>query len=129
MRLLLDTHAFVWALVEPARLSRRALAAIENPASSILVSAASALEIATKHRLGTLPGVRPLLEAYAVHLAAFRAEELPILSTHALRAGAFAMDHRDPFDRLLAAQALIESIPLVTADPAFAQFEGVETLW
>jgi PIN domain nuclease of toxin-antitoxin system len=129
MKLLLDTHALLWALVEPHRLSARAAQLVRDPANVVLVSAASAWEIATKYRLGKLPGAGPILGAYASHLETVRAEELPIRSAHALRAGAFTVAHRDPFDRVLAAQSHLEGVPLVTNDPAFTAFADVETWW
>lgn len=129
MRFLLDTRALVWALVEPRRLSATAAELIRSSTNSRLVSAASAWEIATKHRRGRLPGAGPILAAYAAHLETFRADELPVRSQHALLAGSFSVEHSDPFDRMLAAQALIEGVPLLTNDPAFAAFTDLRTLW
>src|SRR5262245_8690860 len=129
MKVLLDTHVLLWALASPAQLSARAAGLIQDPRNDLLVSAASAWEIATKQRLGRLPNAGPIVSAYPAHLAPLRAEELPIRSVHALRAGAFDVAHRDPFDRMLAAQALVEGTPLVTSDSAFAGFSGVETIW
>jgi PIN domain nuclease of toxin-antitoxin system len=129
MKLLLDTHALLWALAEPQRLSTRAAELIKAPSNVIVVSAASAWEIATKHRLGRLPGAGPIVAGFHAHLATLRAEELPVRSIHALRAGSFVVRHRDPFDRMLAAQAMLEGVPLLTDDPAFAAFPGLETLW
>jgi PIN domain nuclease of toxin-antitoxin system len=129
MRFLLDTHALLWALAEPRRLSARAAALIRAPTNEVVVSAASAWEIATKFRLGRLPGAEPIVAGFAAHLSTLRAEELPIRSIHALRAGSFMLDHRDPFDRMLAAQAMVEGVPLLTDDPAFAAFPELETLW
>lgn len=129
MRLLLDTQTFLWALAEPRRLSARATNLIEAPSNVVLVSAASAWEIATKHRLGRLPSGGPIIAGFAAHLATLRAEELPVRSVHALRAGSFVVEHRDPFDRTLAAQAVVEGVPLLTQDPAFSAFRELETLW
>lgn len=95
----------------------------------MFVSAASAWEIATKHRLGKLPGAEPIVTGYAAHLTTLRAHELPVTSRHALAAGLFAVAHRDPFDRMLAAQAIAESVPLLTADPALALFPGLVIRW
>lgn len=129
MRVLLDTHALLWALAEPHRLSPSAADLIRDPANSLLASAASAWEIATKYRLGKLPSAQPIVAGYAAHLSLLRAEELPVRSAHALRAGTLAVDHRDPFDRMLAAQALVEGLPLLTSDPAFGAFPEIQTLW
>lgn len=129
MRVLLDTHALLWALAEPGRLSARAATVIRDPANTVLVSAASAWEIATKLRLGRLPGAGSIVAGYAAHLAILRAEELPISSVHALRAGGFLVEHRDPFDRMLAAQALVEGVLLLTDDTAFGMFPDLETIW
>jgi PIN domain nuclease of toxin-antitoxin system len=129
MRVLLDTHTLLWALAEPWRLSAPAATLIRDATNTVLISAASAWEIATKQRLGKLPGADPIVAAYAAHLARLGAEELPIRASHALKAGGFAIEHRDPFDRMLAAQAVLEGMPLVTNDPAFALFGDLETLW
>ena len=129
MRLLLDTHALLWALAEPNRLSPRASELIRGAANVVLVSPASAWEIATKLRLGKLDGARRIVAAYAAHLATLRATELPIRTGHALTAGSLVSDHRDPFDRMLAAQAIDEGVPLLTDDPAFRSFADLETIW
>jgi PIN domain nuclease of toxin-antitoxin system len=127
-RYLLDTHALVWAVADPARLSRRARRAIGDDGNDLAVSAASAWEISTKHRLGKLPGAEPLLESWDEILEALRAESLPIGHRVALRAGSYVATHRDPFDRLVAAEAELAGIALITADPAFAAFP-VRVLW
>lgn len=129
MRLLLDTHALLWALAEPRHLSRSAAGALRDPSNAVYVSAASAWEIATKQRLGRLPGAGPIVAAYHGHLVTLRADELAITATHALRAGGLLVDHRDPFDRLLAAQALVEGLTLVSADAVFAAFPNLTVLW
>jgi PIN domain nuclease of toxin-antitoxin system len=129
MRLLLDTHALLWALAEPHRLSAHAADLIKAPTTGLVVSAVSAWEIATKHRLGKLPGAGPIVAGFAAHLASLRVEELPVRSAHALLAGSFVLEHRDPFDRMLAAQAMLEGLPLLSDDPAFAAFPGLETIW
>lgn len=129
MTYLLDTHAILWALTEPTRLGRSAREVIENGASRLVVSAASAWEIATKHRLGKLPQGDAVLGAYSKHLNRLDAIRLPVTEDHALLAGRLDWNHRDPFDRMLAAQAMIESLVLVTGDPTFGGCPGVPTLW
>ena len=129
MRVLLDTHALLWALAEPNRLSPSASALLRDPANAVWVSAASAWEISTKMRLGRLPGAEPIVAAYASHLRTLRANELPIRSDHALLAGSFAVEHRDPFDCMLAAQAILEGFPMLTNDRAFRAFDQLQTLW
>ncbi len=129
MRLLLDTHVLLWALTNPGLLSSRVTALLRNSTTTVLVSSASAWEIATKHRIGRMQGAERLIAAYGSHLTMLRAEELPISSAHALLAGVFRSSHRDPFDRMLAAQSQIEGVPLVTRDPAFDLFDDVQTIW
>lgn len=128
LTLLLDTHVFLWALMEPKRLSRRARSLVEDQANTVVVSSASAWEIATKHRLGRLAGAEAVVAGYRRHLQRLGGIELPMTSEHALRAGAFTVAHRDPFDRMLAAQAQIEGVPLLTEDRAFAAFD-VACIW
>ncbi len=128
MRLLLDTHALLWWFTDDARLSDRARAAIADPANTIHASAASAWEIATKQRIGKLEEVPDAAARYAELVAADGFLHLPVSYLHALRAGGWVVGHRDPFDRMLAAQSMLEGLPLVTRDSAFELF-GVETLW
>ena len=129
MTYLLDTHVMLWALTEPTRLGRTARDVIENRSSRLMVSAVSAWEITTKHRLGKLPQADVLLGAYAQHLDRFGAIRLSVTEDHALLAGRLDWNHRDPFDRMLAAQAMIESLVIITGDPAFTGCPGVPTLW
>lgn len=128
MKLLLDTHALLWWWTDDPQLSAAARAAIADTANDVLVSAASAWEIATKQRLGKLDGVPEARARFIELLAADGFALLPILVTHALHAGAHAADHRDPFDRMLAAQAALEEATLVTRDPAFSLFD-CKLLW
>ena len=129
LSVLLDTHVILWAFASPDRLSPPVRALLEDLQTGVLVSAASAWEIATKYRLGKLPGAEPIVLGYAAHLTTLGARELPVTSAHALSAGLFAVEHRDPFDRMLAAQAIAEGLPLVTADPIMAAFSGLLTRW
>jgi PIN domain nuclease of toxin-antitoxin system len=95
----------------------------------VYVSAASAWEIATKHRLGKLEGAAAVVSGYPEHLARLRARELPITGHHALTAGTLQWSHRDPFDRVIVAQAVLESLPVVTSDAALAGFPAIRTVW
>ncbi len=128
MRGLLDTHAFLWWLAGDTSLSGAARDLITDKASTIFVSAASAWEIATKHRLGKLPGaaaIAPDIEG-AVRRQGF--EALSVTMRHGQRAGALPGHHRDPFDRMLIAQAILEDCALVSNDVLFDRY-GVVRLW
>lgn len=127
--LLLDTHAFVWAVGAPDRLSRRAWGLISDPANQLVVSAATAWELSTKTRLGRFPEAEPIVAQYRSVVQTLGAAELPVRSDHALRAGGLRWDHGDPFDRMLAAQALLEHAVLVTRDAAFSGLTGLELAW
>jgi PIN domain nuclease of toxin-antitoxin system len=118
----------LWAIAEPVRLSRRARELVLGGSNDVLVSAASAWEIATKHRLGKLSGAEQLLRSWDDTLRRLRGLGAPIDHVHALRAGSYDVPHRDPFDRLLAAHAELAAIPLVTNDRAFAAFP-VTVVW
>ena len=128
MRFLLDTHALLWWLTNDPQISPAARELIGNEANVILVSAASAWEIATKHRLGKLSVAEEVISRFNELVEADGFEHLPITYLHALKAGAYANDHRDPFDRMLAAQSALESAPLISRDPAFEAF-GTKVIW
>jgi PIN domain nuclease of toxin-antitoxin system len=128
VRLLLDTHALLWWLAEPERLSPVAHAAIADGNNQVLASAASGWEIATKARLGKLPAASELVDDLPHLLASQGFELLPITLRHGLHAGGYAMPHRDPFDRLLAAQAELDRLTLVSLDPALQAFP-CRVLW
>ncbi|MFT3804276.1 MAG: type II toxin-antitoxin system VapC family toxin [Burkholderiaceae bacterium] len=128
MRLLLDTHVLLWWFTDDDRLSARARALIGDQRNEVFVSAASAWEIATKYRLGKLPGLDEVISQYTDLLAADGFQSWPVTHVHALRAGGYEADHRDPFDRMLAAQSELDGLRLVTIDGAFASF-GIETVW
>ncbi|HET8898960.1 MAG TPA: type II toxin-antitoxin system VapC family toxin [Rhodanobacteraceae bacterium] len=128
MRLLLDTHAFLWAVAEFGGLSSLARKSIQDSRNELFVSAACAWEIATKFRIGKLPGALPILQGFGAILHRLQAVDLPVTREHALRAGSYKHEHRDPFDRMLVAQAEIEALTLVSKDRALRQF-GVELLW
>ncbi len=128
MRLLLDTHALLWWLEGDERLSRAARDAIGDETHPVLVSAASAWEIATKVRLGKLPGAIEVAERMAEVLAMQGFAELAISIDHARRAGLLPGPHRDPFDRMLIAQAQAENLILVSNETVFDRY-GVRRLW
>lgn len=128
MRLLLDTHTLLWWLDGDRRLSRRARTAIGDEENAVFVSAASAWELATKARLGKLPGAMDVATNVAGCLARQGFLELPISVLHAQRAGGLRIDHRDPFDRMLIAQAQMEDLPIVTNEVLFDGF-GIERVW
>lgn len=128
MRVLLDTHALLWAVLSPRALSRNAAAIVADERNEILVSAASAWEIATKVRLGRLPGAEVLEREFLETMERAGYILLPIDAATALRAGRLTSEHRDPFDRVLAAQALAEDIPLLSVDTKLDSF-GVRRVW
>lgn len=128
MRLLIDTHVLAWWYTEKARLSAPVAAALLDPGNIVHVSSVSAWEMATKVRLGKWPGMGPLVAGYTSLLDADGFQRLPVTESHALRAGSYGGPHSDPFDRMLAAQCEIESLTLVTRDPAFRAFP-CPTLW
>lgn len=123
MKLLLDTHALLWALVDPDRLQPDARAAIENGRNEVLVSAASLWEISIKQVSGKLQAPEDVLLA----LGSAHIETLSISGEHAIVAGRLPPHHADPFDRMLIAQASIERLTIVTRDPIFGAY-GVPVL-
>lgn len=120
MRLLLDTHAFLWWIEDDPALGSSARAAIDVPTNPVYVSAASAWEIAIKRAKGTLDAPRGDV---ATWIAQEGFEELEIAVPHGTAAGALQPHHRDPFDRVLVAQAQLEDMTLVTANPALAAYD------
>ncbi|MGA2570776.1 MAG: type II toxin-antitoxin system VapC family toxin [Terracidiphilus sp.] len=128
MKVLLDTHALLWAAFRPDLLSARVRELVQTPANEILVSAASAWEIATKYRLGKLSSAQVLVEDFIPKVTAAGYILLSISTEHALRAGRLPAAHKDPFDRMLAAQAIHEDLPLVSSDTQLDVF-GVRREW
>ena len=128
MRVLLDTHAFIWWLTGDSRLVETARRAVALEANDVLVSAASAWEIATKHRLGRLPEAEALARDVRGAIASQGFEELPIGVADAELAGRLAGPHRDPFDRMLIAQSLSRELVLLSNEEAFDRY-GVNRLW
>ncbi|MCH9649261.1 MAG: type II toxin-antitoxin system VapC family toxin [Deltaproteobacteria bacterium] len=128
MRFLLDTHALLWWLFDAPELSKTARELVADPANEIRVSAASAWEVSTKYRLGKLPAARELMQDLGGWLQRAGFQELPITISHAHQAGAWPQAHRDPFDRMLAAQSALEDLPLISRDPKLAPF-GIRLVW
>lgn len=128
MTILLDTHVLLWATLAPGSLSRKAAKIVADRANKIVVSAASAWEIATKVRLGRLPGAERLEREFLSVMEGADYTLVPIRAEVALRAGRFAGEHRDPFDRVIAAEALHENIPLLSSDAKLDSFL-VHRIW
>lgn len=128
MRLLLDTHALLWWLDGDRRLSRKVRSAIGSEDNLIVVSAASAWEISTKARLGKLPGAVEVAADVASAVASQGFSPLDITISHAQRAGRLTGEHRDPFDRMLIAQAQMEDLAIVSNDSVFDSY-AVERVW
>ncbi len=128
MRLLLDTHTFIWWFDGSRRLSPQARRAIGDEENDALISAASAWEIATKRRLGKLPGVEALALDIAGAIARQGFEELPVTVEDGVRAGSLPGPHRDPFDRMLIAQAQARNLVLISGESLFDWY-GVRRLW
>jgi len=123
-RLLVDTDALLWWLTDDPRLSEKAREALADPANDVLVSTASVWEIAIKRALGKLSAPDDLPD----HIVAQGFSWLPVGAEHAWHVRDLPPHHRDPFDRLLVAQALSERLPIVSADARFGAY-GVETRW
>jgi PIN domain nuclease of toxin-antitoxin system len=125
---LLDSHALLWWWFDPDRLSTAVRERLIDPATPVLVSAASVWELSLKHHQGKLPELSAAIADLPGLLQADGFEALPISLAHGLRAGGYSQPHRDPFDRLLAAQAELERLVLLTADPQLSTFP-CQTLW
>ncbi|MDE0108840.1 MAG: type II toxin-antitoxin system VapC family toxin [Bryobacterales bacterium] len=128
MRTLLDTHAFLWWLDGSEKLSQSAKRTISDEANEILISAASAWEIATKWRLGRLSATEAVARIIPETIADQGFDELPITVEDATRAGLLPGPHRDPFDRMLIAQALAHELVLISIEDCFDAY-GVARLW
>lgn len=130
MRYLLDTHTLAWAVAQPHRLSAEVRSILENPQNERLVSAVSLWEMSIKHKLGKWPEVASFMDEtqYLEDLSNLQAEELAVNSRHARLAGQFDMEHKDPFDRLLVAQTVLESIPILSKDDVLDSFP-VTRIW
>ena len=123
MRILLDTHCWLWLNASPERFSHEALRRVDAAGTELLLSAASAWEIAIKYALGKLRLPEPPAEYVPSRLRVTRTTTLAVTSDHALRVSELPSHHRDPFDRLLVAQAQIERLPIMTGDPRFKAYD------
>ena len=128
MKALLDTHALLWWLFDDPHLSTTARDFIANAENEILVSAASAWEIATKHRIGKLPEAEDIARLLPMYLHQARFGELSVSVDDGLLAGSLPGPHKDPFDRMLIAQARLRSLSVLSIDPVFHEY-GVTVLW
>lgn len=128
MRLLLDTHALLWGLLDDPRLSHRAKAAMADQDNDMVVSAVSLFEVKLKHRLGKLDEAAAFVTHHRRIMADIGWSPLSVSIDHAALAGSLDIPHKDPFDRLLIAQALTERVPIVSNEKLFDAF-GVERLW
>ncbi len=128
MRVLLDTQCWLWMQASPERFSKRALELVQAGANELLLSAASCWEIAIKYALGKLPLPLAPSEYVPSRLQSSAVVALPISHTHALHVATLPYHHRDPFDRLLIAQAQLERLPVLTADRQFAAYD-VKVHW
>ena len=128
MKYLLDTHTLIWAAFEPKRLPAHVQDVISVPENEIIVSAASAWEIATKVRIGRMPQAQTLAEHFVRSVTSAGYLLMAISVEHALLAGRMSGTHKDPFDRMLAAQAIHEDLPLLSNDVQLDAF-GVRREW
>ena len=129
LRYLLDTHTLLWAVREPNKLGKSAKDILSDADNLIYVSAVSAYEIMYKHNLGKLSGFEDIADNYVSVILELGAVELPITMQHAHYAGQIKWSHRDPFDRMLAAQAHLDDLALITDDPNIKALSWVNTLW
>jgi len=116
---LLDTHVLLWWIFDDPKLCNISRQILKDPAQKIYVSSASAWEISTKYCIGKMPEAKQLLANYEILLDKMGFNQLSVTTMHALRAGQLQIEHRDPFDRMLMAQAELESLPIITYDKAF----------
>jgi PIN domain nuclease of toxin-antitoxin system len=128
VRVLLDTHTFLWWLDGDRRLPKRARTVIGDHHTVALVSAASVWEISTKFRLGKLPGAEAVARDVVGCIARQDFQSLDITPLHAQRAGSLSIPHRDPFDRMLIAQAQMEDLPLISNEDLFDDY-NVTRIW
>jgi PIN domain nuclease of toxin-antitoxin system len=124
VRVLIDTHALIWSAVSDAKLSRKARSILSSFETEVFVSAASAWEVTTKVRLGKLPGAEAFAAEFGSRVERLGFQELAIDVEHGQRAGLLPGDHKDPFDRMLIAQAQAENMPVVSTDKIFDHYRA-----
>ena len=129
MKLLLDTHTFLWFVTNDPLLSQVAHTYLEDPNNTLYLSIASVWEMSIKHGIGKLPFAQPIEIFIPTQLQLNRIDILPITQEHTFYAGQLPMHHRDPFDRMLIAQSIVEAIPLVSADTSFVAYTGLTQIW
>lgn len=129
MKLLLDTQCWLWWFTQPKRLSEETIARIADETNELWFSVASIWEMGIKVAIGKLPLPEPLDGYISSRMSQLGARSLEITATHALRAAALPLHHRDPFDRMLIAQAQLEGMTLVSVDAMFGQYSDVSILW
>lgn len=129
MKLLLDTQCWLWWFAQPERLSEEAIAHIADETNELWLSVASIWEMGIKVAIGKLPLPEPLDDYISNRMSQLGMRSLEITATHALRAASLPLHHRDPFDRMLIAQAQLEDITLVSADAIFRHYSDVSILW
>jgi PIN domain nuclease of toxin-antitoxin system len=128
MKLLLDTHTFIWWANEPEKLSEKVVAACQDSRNTLILSVVSAWEMQIKMQLGKLKISRPIEELIKTQQQTNGLQVLPVELAHVLNLNNLSSHHKDPFDRLLVAQANIEGATLVSVDPAFSGY-SVQLLW
>lgn len=129
MKLLVDTHVVLWSQRDSTRLSSTARALLSDLGNDIVVSSVVPWELSIKEHAGRLDEAAPLLADFGAVVAALAAATLPVHHDHAVLAGRLAWEHKDPFDRMLAAQAMLAGAAIVSADAVFDALSGVTRLW
>ncbi len=128
MKLLLDTQCWLWWFAQPERLNEEVITQIDDESNELWLSVASVWEMGIKVAIGKLPLPEPLDSYVSSRMVQLGAQSLSITASHAILASALPLHHRDPFDRMLIAQAIAEDMMLVSADPMFRQYE-VSMIW
>ena len=126
---LLDTHVLLWLVSSPKRIPPATLALLHHPSNTLVVSSVVAMEMATKNRLGKMENANPLIDNWDSVMKRLGADETPLTRKQALTAGLLDWAHRDPFDRMLAAQAINLNISLVTKDVELHALDGLRVQW